>query len=240
MAIAPASSFTFSIPHSEPTAGHSSISLSEFHTLIAIDANSYHDHNETVRRMEASMAALTSDVSDITEKVLAQGATLDATYQLAQDSMASGESVRMVMHDMNSTMKHIEGDVSVMKLEFAALRAMLERKFETLIGCNIYLEVVHAEKTTTSRIARYVIDFLSHEKRIDSALILVDRLSQRKRDTININHVVSHDGSVRESHQNKAIVPDGNILTSLAGAAFEVSSPIVISHWLWNNLMVAS
>ncbi|KAG1865066.1 hypothetical protein C8R48DRAFT_772775 [Suillus tomentosus] len=125
------SSFTFSIPHSEST-GHS-ISLSEFHTLIAIDASSYRDHKETVRRTEAIVGALASDVSDITEKVLAHGATLDATYQLAQDSMTSSEHIRTLVHDtrtlihdMSGAVNRIDGDVSLMKLEFEEMKVTLK------------------------------------------------------------------------------------------------------------------
>ncbi|KAG2747800.1 hypothetical protein P692DRAFT_20819664 [Suillus brevipes Sb2] len=123
MAIAPTSSFTFSIPHSERT--DHSISLSEFHTLIAIDANTYQDHRDNVRHMEANLTSLKADVaglkatvdgligevstqgtsvSDLSDKVSAQGATLDATFKLTQNSAATTEKVRELVNESISAM----------------------------------------------------------------------------------------------------------------------------------------
>ncbi|KAG2125839.1 hypothetical protein BD769DRAFT_1388290 [Suillus cothurnatus] len=134
------SSFTYSIPDSEHT-DHSSISLSEFHTLITIDANTYQDHKENVRHIQTSMASLTSNVNDLkgkilvqganmatllsnvstlTAKMLAQGTTLDATYELAQDSMGNSESIRKGMREMNDTMNDIKGEVSAMRKDWLA------------------------------------------------------------------------------------------------------------------------
>lgn len=60
----------------------------------------------------------------MTEKVLARGATLDATYKLAHDEDNSGRTCTL-MQDMSSTVNHIGGDVTVIKLEFEALKVML-------------------------------------------------------------------------------------------------------------------
>jgi septation ring formation regulator EzrA len=69
---------------------------------------------------------LASDVSDITEKVLAHGATLDATYQLAQDGMTSSKHIRTLVHDMSGAVNCIDGDVSLMKLEFEEMKVTLK------------------------------------------------------------------------------------------------------------------
>jgi methyl-accepting chemotaxis protein len=73
----------------------------------------------------ANMATLSSNVSTLTAKMLAQGTTLDATYELAQDSMGNSESVRKGMREMNDTMNDIKGEVSAMRLEFAVLKTIL-------------------------------------------------------------------------------------------------------------------
>jgi hypothetical protein len=78
--------------------------------------------------MEARMGVLISDVSDISEKVQAQGASLDATHKLTQDSMDHSSCTRILMQDMSNTMSHIGGDVAVLKLEFEAMKIGLEEE----------------------------------------------------------------------------------------------------------------
>ncbi|KAG1895197.1 uncharacterized protein F5891DRAFT_984404 [Suillus fuscotomentosus] len=114
MVTAPMGSFVFSLPYST---GHST-SLSEFTTMVAIDANSYHYQNDTLRSIEARMGTLTSEVSDVTVKNLAHGASLNATYKLAQDSMDSNSCTRILLQD-------VRGDIAVLKLESEVMRVVL-------------------------------------------------------------------------------------------------------------------
>ncbi|KAG2347564.1 hypothetical protein BDR05DRAFT_668829 [Suillus weaverae] len=125
IASSPTTSPTSSIPHSERT-DHSN-SLSEFRTLIAIDANTYLDHKENVRLMQASMAVLTADVADLKDQMVAHKATLDAVYELAQASMDNSERIKESIH---LAIDKIRDDAcAAMRSEFAALKAtLLERK----------------------------------------------------------------------------------------------------------------
>lgn len=100
--------------------------------------------------MDASTTDLTLQVSDIHAQMSAQGTTINATYIMAQDNQSNGEKIRMSLQDvnsrmdgeeskvrmavdeLNSTAQYIKGDVTDLKQEFAALRAMLMKKFEML------------------------------------------------------------------------------------------------------------
>lgn len=138
MLIAPTSSYTYSMPHSERT----SISLSEFHTLIAIDASmcciveltkwswrrkdTYQDH----------IASMKANVANLTDKVSAQRVTLDTTCKLSQEAVEAAEGIRMGLREVNNTVNDfkgdvsamindIKGDVSAMRLEFSVLKTLL-------------------------------------------------------------------------------------------------------------------
>ncbi|KIK31630.1 hypothetical protein CY34DRAFT_111301, partial [Suillus luteus UH-Slu-Lm8-n1] len=100
MSIAPTSSYTYNMPHSERT----SVSLSEFHTLIAIDANTYQDH----------IASMKANVANLTDKVSAQRVTLDTTCKLAQEAVEVAEDVRMGLREVNNTVNDFKGDVAAM------------------------------------------------------------------------------------------------------------------------------
>ncbi|KAG1831223.1 hypothetical protein EV424DRAFT_1534318 [Suillus variegatus] len=121
VASSPTGSYTFSLPHS--TGRSTSKSLSEFTTMVAIDANNYHYQNDTLRSIEATIGTLKSEV---TAKFLAHGASLDATYKLAQDSMDSSNRTRILVQDMSS-------DVAVLKLEFEAMKVVLMEIRDTLL-----------------------------------------------------------------------------------------------------------
>lgn len=137
MVTAPTGSYTFSLPHS--TGRSTSKSLSEFTTMVAIDASmccvveptiwcwpckdNYHFQNDTLRSIEATIGTLKSEV---TAKFLAHGASLDATYKLAQDSMDSSNRTRILVQDMSS-------DVAVLKLEFEAMKVVLMEIRDTLL-----------------------------------------------------------------------------------------------------------
>ncbi|KAG1849383.1 hypothetical protein C8R48DRAFT_778620 [Suillus tomentosus] len=119
--IAPSPSFAFGIPHSTGQAHHHAV---EF-TMVAMDANNYQSQHDTLKRMEARIGALTSDVSDLTENALAQKATLNATHQLAQDSLDSSERTRIHLQGMDSTMTRIGDNVAVMKSEIEDIKVIL-------------------------------------------------------------------------------------------------------------------
>ncbi|KAG1785434.1 uncharacterized protein HD556DRAFT_133150 [Suillus plorans] len=77
----------------------------EFTTMVAIDANNYHYQNDTLRRIDVRIGALTSQVSaqgasscaridalasgvsDLSAKVMAQGASIDAIYSLDESEV---------------------------------------------------------------------------------------------------------------------------------------------------------
>ncbi|KAG2096048.1 hypothetical protein BD769DRAFT_1394800 [Suillus cothurnatus] len=124
-----------------PTLSHGPQYLPQRVSYSNRDRCNYRDHKETVRRTEAIVGALASDVSDITEKVLAHGATLDATYQLAQDGMTSSEHIRTLVHDMSGAVNRIDGDVSLMKLEFEEMKVTLKEIRDAMTLGHKLLEV---------------------------------------------------------------------------------------------------
>ncbi|KAG2737561.1 hypothetical protein P692DRAFT_20823692 [Suillus brevipes Sb2] len=118
METAPTGSLTFSLPHSTGR----STSLSEFTTMVAIDANSYQYQSETLKSIEARLADLTAEVSghrtstdarieDIQAKLSANMNSLDATYTLAQEGMDCNSGTRILVQEL--------------KLDIAAVRVVL-------------------------------------------------------------------------------------------------------------------
>lgn len=85
-----------------------------------------------MRRIEARIGALTSDVSDITdnvssltETISAHGALLDAAHKLVQDVVDRDGHTHGLMQDMNGTIGHMGGDIAVLKLDFEAMKVDL-------------------------------------------------------------------------------------------------------------------
>ncbi|KAG1865564.1 hypothetical protein C8R48DRAFT_772568 [Suillus tomentosus] len=108
----------FSLPHSTGR----STSLSKFTTMVAIDASNYQYQNNTLRSIEARIGTPTFEVSDVTAKVLAHGASLDVIYRLAQDSMDSNSHTQILVQDMSSDIAVLKLETEVMKVDIILRR----------------------------------------------------------------------------------------------------------------------